>query len=403
MRPSKLKVLTLALGAVLLLAGILWRPVAEPALVKFPSDLNVTTHYQGTATLSVDSRTGAPLARPARLPLTVDRHLQAVAGGGARTVVIRETITVGIAGRTQVQANQYVMDRRSMRNLKSPSSWAFAPAAMVDRSGSYYVNLPMGTKRTRSYRVWSNQAGAAYPLAVPGGGRTTTVGGLATIRLAGAQPATPVGQAEAAALRAQGLPASLTASQFAARLRAAGIDLEAVTGALAAVLSPAELQRVGQAMAAPVPLRYQWATSGQADVEPRTGAIVRLSSVAERLTVRPDTGGMAAIAPALAAHASSPSVARIAALLQAAGKAPAQPVYQLAYDETPASVASTAAIVRQRLSQMRFAQVYIPWSLIVVGLVLLVLAGAAAARGPQPALPSGRPDRTGGEARRVRA
>ena len=54
----------LPLGVGFAAMALLWTAFAVPALVKYPTDLDVTPRYEGTFTLFVDPTTAAPLATP---------------------------------------------------------------------------------------------------------------------------------------------------------------------------------------------------------------------------------------------------------------------------------------------------------------------------------------------------
>lgn len=372
-----------AVGVLAVIASFAWRPVAEPKLVKFPSHLDRTLHYAGTATVYVDAATGAVLATPAVQPLTVDRHLETVAGGGGHTVVIRETLTFYTGGRSIIEKNQYVIDRRTMRNIRSPRSWAIEPSNVVDRSGSYSINLPLGTSTARTYALWKSEVGATETLradtTVP-----SRVNGVATIGLSATLPPTPVIDAQQASLVAQGLPGELTGAQVQSRLTAAGVDLAAATRTLASVLTPAELTQAAAVLAKPVPLRYVWSATGAMAVNPTTGALVKVPSDAITVSVQPDMSGVGQLGTMLAAHAQAPGVAALQQQLDRTVGAPAQPVYRLAFSETEASAASTAGTVRDQLTLVRIVREYVPWGLRGIAVVLLAFAVLTFVRRPRP-------------------
>jgi hypothetical protein len=74
--------------------ALVWWTVAVPALVKYPTDLDVRPRYEGVFTLFVDPETAAPLATPVEVPLEIERHIRAVGDeSGASPVVVEETIS----------------------------------------------------------------------------------------------------------------------------------------------------------------------------------------------------------------------------------------------------------------------------------------------------------------------
>ena len=68
-------------GVVLLIGSVaVPRLAVAPAMVRFPLNVDETAHYTGHALTYVDEKTLLPLAKPASVPLTVDRHVKVVSG-----------------------------------------------------------------------------------------------------------------------------------------------------------------------------------------------------------------------------------------------------------------------------------------------------------------------------------
>jgi hypothetical protein len=152
-RTREMRRAIVALGLTFLVAAALWRPVAVPHLVKVPSHVDLTTRYEGTFTLHIDTATNQPLAHPTTLPLEIDRRVPTLPAGGAHTAVLEEAVTYWVAGRTQREHHHYVIDRRSMQHRDDPRGWAFSPANRVVQAGTYRVMPPLGTKADGRYRV----------------------------------------------------------------------------------------------------------------------------------------------------------------------------------------------------------------------------------------------------------
>src|SRR5215471_16443913 len=107
------------IGVLLLVGSFIWRSVAVPALVRFPTDLDVSPAYEGTVTLFIDPQTYLPLAQPKQYPLTVARHIKADSKQSSDDlVVLLETLDIKATGFFEItQQNQYVMNRRSIQNV----------------------------------------------------------------------------------------------------------------------------------------------------------------------------------------------------------------------------------------------------------------------------------------------
>jgi Porin PorA len=128
--------IAVALSGGLAVAALFWWAVGVPALVKYPTDLDVNPRYEGTFSVHVDPTTGAPLATPLELPLTVDRHIRAVGDeSGAGTVVVEETIAQEAGDLVDTtQTNVYVMDRRTLKNVVDDRAYAFDPENVCSRA-----------------------------------------------------------------------------------------------------------------------------------------------------------------------------------------------------------------------------------------------------------------------------
>jgi hypothetical protein len=365
-----------AAGLVLVVAALLWRPVAVPLLVRFPTDLDQATRYEGTFTLYVDQETGVSLAEPVRLPLEIERRIRTVPGeSGADTVVVQELVTFGVSGIDQHETHQYVMDRRSMQNQDDPRSWSYSPGNVVDRAGTYRVNLALGTDGDHSYAVWENEPGAGFSMAAEPGGRPTARHGLTLLAMEeifGDVPVTAVYRQE---LRRQGFPLALTFDALAARLAGDGVDVDAGL----AGLDHADQATATAARGARLPLRFFRYNDGHALVEPRTGAIVDLLVSDEGISATVDLTPLGDLRAALD-RADAPAAASLAAGLDALDEAPPTRVYHLHYGQTPDSVTEIAALTRDELVKLDWAERHVPRLLGALGFVLLAAGALAVAR-----------------------
>ena len=346
-----------------------WLAGGRWALIRYPDDLDVTLEYAGTVTQHLD-QTGAPLATPLTAPLTIKRTIT-TSDTSFGEAVVTEAITNTIGPRTTEDRHSYVLDRRSMELKAGERSWAYSEQNRVDRSDTYRINLPMGIEDESTAKIWNNETGQVYSL--DGKGVSYEAGGLDLLRFSGHLDPTPLSQAFQDHLQ---LPATTTLQALAPQLKAAGIDLAQVQAGLARILSPQELAAVGKATAAPIPLRYTFTFNGTIGVEPDTGAIVELSGVKENIAVKPDLSGLSALTPLLVAHAGDPVVQQLSQVLQGFGAAPATPVLDIAYSQTPASVQVAADEASSMRDQMRLVNTTVPAALAVTALVCFGIAAA---------------------------
>jgi hypothetical protein len=384
------RLIGLIVGLVLVGAAVVWRPVVVPKVVKFPAAVNLTTHYQGTFVAFADQRTGLPLAHPLVAPLTIDRVIKGLPSQtGAHTALVQEAVTAHLGNQTVTQSNVYALDRRSMKNVADPKAYTFGPNTVIDRGGTVYLNLPMNTpSRGASYQAWKPETGTAYPL-VSASPATLVVGRLNTVNLVGTLPPTPVGAYDETALRAQGLPSSLSAAQVAVVLQSVGINVPQAAAALSRVLSPSEMVTVAAAMNAPVPLQYLQYGSGNIAVDPTSGVIVRFSNVVDGVQARPVLTGLDPALAVLRRHAGDPAVASLLGSLAKLAALPPQHVFEMRYSQTPASVTSMASYARSQDRQIRLASYTIPVGLLGLGIVVLAVDLVFVWRHRHPSAPLG--------------
>ncbi|HEV8065825.1 MAG TPA: hypothetical protein VGP46_13370, partial [Acidimicrobiales bacterium] len=226
-----------------------------------------------------------------------------------------------------------------------------------------------------------------YPL-VPlrSGSQSSSVDGLNLVWFSGTLPLTPVAPYERTSLAGRGLPMSISPAQVEAQLTAAGIPVDSLTKALLPVLSPTELRQVSLILTTPVPLNYYAFGSGLVGANPPTGAIVDLKNIVDGIAVAPATGGLRSLTTILSRHMSVTGVPAAVAELRRFESKPAQPVYELQYSQTPASVASMASITKAQLGQIEIVTKYVPIGLVFIGCLLAILGVAVTFRRRGPTL-----------------
>jgi hypothetical protein len=367
--------------------AMVWMVVGIPSVVKYPTDLDVSPRYRGTFSLLVDPATAAPLEEPVVMPLTVDRHLEAIGDeSGAAQVVVRETIHQVAGDLLDVtQTNQYVMDRSSLENVSDNRAYAFDPANVVDRSDSYRLNLPFGTSRGETYDIYKNEIDGTYELVGDTERPTSDVEGLHLSNFTAAVDEAPLGDAYLAELnKTVPLPDSLTLDQMKPQLLAAGIDVDALIAALTPVLTPEDAATLGSFATEPIPIEYVLSFDGQAAVEPVTGAEVRVS-VSESVGARPVLTSLPTLQGVLSHYPDVPEAVTTRAALDELGTAPAIPLFTYSYRQTPDSVADVAGEVTGMRRQVLAATVWLPLTL-GAGVVLSLGVGAVVflLRRPQP-------------------
>jgi hypothetical protein len=368
-------------------AALVWMVVGVPALVKYPTDLDVGPQYEGTFSLLVDPFTAAPLAEPMVMPLTVDRHIEAIGDeSGSSQVVVRETIHQVAGDLLDVtQTNQYVMDRSSIENVADDRAFAFDPANVVDRSGSYRLNLPFDTSRDETYDVYKNEIDDTYEMVGDADTPTTDLEGLHLSNFTADVDGAPLSDAYLAELNETvPLPDTMTLEQMKPQLLAAGIDVDAVVAALSPVLTPEDAATLSSFAAESIPIEYVLSFDGQAAVEPVTGAEVRVA-VTESVGASPVLTSLPALQDVLSHYPDVPEAVTTNDALDALAAAPASPLFEYSYEQTPASVADVADTATDMRRQVLLAKVQLPLAL-AAGAVLSLVVGAVVflRRRPRP-------------------
>jgi len=225
--------------------------------------------------------------------------------------------------------------------------------------------------------IWKPETGTTYPLVeLRTSSQPSSIDGLNVAWFSGVLPMTPVASYERTALAARGLPMSLAPSQVEEEMAADGVSVTALSAALTPVLSPAELSEVAAVLRTSVPLQYYAFGAGLVAAETRTGVIISLKNVIDGIAVAPSTTGLQTLVTVLSHHTSVKGVPAALTALRRMAAAPPQPVYELQYTETPASVANMVSTAKSQLRQISIVTDDVPIALVVIGL-LLVIAGVA--------------------------
>lgn len=368
--------IVLAVGAVLLVGGIVWLAVAPGQLVKFPSDVNKTIVAKGTIAVSINPLTGQPLSPPERLPLLISRHFRVLRSSGSQAIVGEHSVEQ--LGPIALQLNQqYVIDRRSMRDVASANAWAYRPSDVVNRSPFYSINLPLDTG-SGPYPIWKNEVGRPYEFRRVG---TTVRDGVTLVELAGSLASAPAQRSYLDQLTPLGLPGRVTIAELAPELRAVGLDPAQFEARVLPRLSAGDRATVRADLAKPLPVHYLVSVDTHLLVEPTTGIIVSLQRIDQTLSAKPDFGGLAGLLGILTKpqYASDPVLGgTLSTLLGLAGRSFSAKLIEIDYGQTPASVADMASYASSKASDADLVQTTVPlvW-LIVAALVTLAGAGLA--------------------------
>jgi hypothetical protein len=364
----KTGVVLVALGLVIGVVGVLWRPLAVPPLTKIPTNVSGTIDLSGTYTSFVDQSTGAPLATPQVVPLTIRRTITGHPDlSTSDVVIVTEELATSIGGQPSTVRYQYALDRSTAANVDNPNAWAYSSSAPANRAGTYSVTLAPGFSTNQTYQSWSEDIGKSVPLIyVPG--KDQTIDGVALnlwTQTFTDQPLAP------AVIAADKLPTSIPFTTFAAQLKAAGIDLAAAIASIG--LTPAELASVQGLFASSIPLSYTASGVNSILSDPVTGAPVDVLQENVTYSSKLDLSKIAAgVAPILAAHQSSPAVAQLAPMLAQLTTIKAQKLFTLDAKSTPDSITSNAASAQSNGRLLGLVQTVVPLGLGALAVIMIV-------------------------------
>lgn len=363
----------MSVGVVLIVLGVVAWFVVPAVAVKYPGGpLNKTAHATGTFTLYIDPSSAAPLATPEKLALDIKRNLHVTETSGSRAVVAENDVEQIGTLKPQDLQQQYVLDRKSLKNVDDDRAWAYTPNNKIDRSPNYSINLPFSSGKG-PYEVWKNEAGRAYPFTKIG---QTQAAGVKLNRYDGILKGAPAQDYYIDQLASQGIPKSLTPAQVAAQLKALGADPAVLEKTVLPQLSAEDRATSISLLAQNVPLNYTIDVHTVILVEPKTGAIVGLEKINQTLYAAPNIQGIGRIQTIL----GKPQYANNAVVKAAAGvigklvqNPPKSRIFNITYSQLPASVDDLAKFAKSRADKITIAKYVVPLGILGAGVVVTLV------------------------------
>jgi Porin PorA len=393
-RRSRWPIVVGVIGVLLLLGALLWVTVAEPALVKYPTDLDETAHAEGTIRFFLDPETRAPVDPPIEEELIIDRRLTVEADASDGEIAVVDEIDEQMIGGEPSELRQrYVIDRTTLENVEDDRAFAYDEANVTDRSPAFSINLPLDAG-DGPYDVWKNETGATYEFTAT---EEYEVDGVEIRLFEGSATDVPVTDAYIAALEPQGVPTALTLDELRPILSASGLDLDALLAALLPNLAPGDTEILLGIANEPVPLTYVLSVTAAFGVEPRTGAIVDLQQISQTVSARPDTAVLDAITGVLERYPQVPAAVNAIETLQGFATGPPIDVFEISYAQTEESRSETVETANDLAGQIALAQRTIPIGLLIAGIiaVLIGIVGFVLGRrrgGPEEPAPEPEPE-----------
>lgn len=377
----------IVLGIMLILAAILWWAIAVNAMVKLPSDVDVENKYQGEMTWYVDPVTHRPLpeGEEKKVPLEVTQKIVSLADEfDSSTGPLKETIETSIGGMPQpAQEFVYVLDRKTLENVKDDRAYAWTADNIVNREGCYYPLFTFDTSRDETYLVWKNEIGEGVETEFVSEEEKEGIT-VYNFKLAFQEK-----EVVEAYVKEKGFPTSTTFEEIKPVLKAAGVDMDAFLALAVQAMQPEDLQALQKAIQAGIPLKYYWTMEREMSIDPKTGIPVDVYKSAESLAYKLDTEGLAGLQAILAKYVNDPklgpAIAQLAALQTQMGES--RKVFSYEYASTQDTVKAAVEEAKDGAGKINLVKVYIPWALLIVGALILII-GLLIGGGPVPEQPA---------------
>lgn len=356
------------IGACLIVFAFLWYLVGVKRLVAFPDGIDHTLQSRGTVTKLTGTHGLLTLAPPLKAPVELVGKLSSLdADYSANVAEVQETvenIKPAPFGLDLAEQNTYVMNRRDCENLKSGNSTT--DGEIVDRSGSWYVNFPLGTKK-ESRNVFNNDVGSAFAVNYKGAGE---VNGVGVYIFEGTMGHRPILDYRA---RAIGLPATTTFGALKAELAQQGVPIDKMVATASGSLTPDERATFEQfPESREVSLSYSEKVEWKAAVEPVTGTVVKLHRLRRRIYVNTDLGTFQPLLGILASHSEDPLVEKYLSQVDQQKLQDPKELYRVEYGWNDATVRQMTDFAGKRISPMRFVKDWMMTTMLLIGAALVV-------------------------------
>jgi hypothetical protein len=318
----KLAIAASAVGVVLVIAAVVVRYAVAPAVIKLPSDTNLTRSYGGTATallnpaaLASGSTTNVLLHN---VPI-VASHTTKVLKSNSDNALIADTHALTAAGAPVSSSTfQYAVNRKTMERGSGFSG--------VTQQTGLTFNFPIHTQK-HNYTGWVADTGQTTPLTYAGTGKR---GGVSVYKFNVNSTPAPLTDPHQLA----NLPKTLPKAALPTLAAANGISPTLLAGAQALIA----------ALPANIPLAYTYQVKGTLYAAPTSGVVVDLAEHEVRSVTLAGVGGL-----------------------------PALPIVDISFVSTPASLKAAANDANNKDDTIDLLYSWLPWGLGIGGAVLLVI------------------------------
>jgi len=355
------------IGIAILLFAMLWWTLAVKRLIRYPSGVDLSVACDGTIE-QLTGKHGLDTLSPSRredLELSVKLASVDSEYTSQAAVLDQETTRLSTAdlGLEMGDSDTYVIDRGDCANIKSDLSRS--SGTVVDRSGSWSVNFPLGTEK-ESYNVFNNDVASSFAVNFLKENKIENIG---VYVFDGSFRHRPMVDYR---VEARGLPATTTFGELKAEIEAMGVPLDQMLSEAYRTLTPEEKEAIS---AFPddreIELEYTAKHSLEIAVEPVTGTVVDIDSETS-IYVNTNVRAFLPLLEILAGHSEDPLVLQYMSQIDQQKVLEPKEIYRVSYGWTPESVLEMIDHANSRIGPIRFARDVLTAMMLVLGAVCLI-------------------------------
>lgn len=366
---NRLSTVLVSIGILFLLFGLLWWLVAVKRLVLYED----SQEYEVIAIARVDRHAAMHGLLSYSPPQTYEYTMRSVVRSrdedytSSRAVMAEDVEVEGATASDPLdleRANVYVMDRRTCENLKSAHSGS--DGHPVDRSGSWYLNFPLGTGR-ENYNMFDNDVASSFAVSYREESRQND---LKAYVFSGSFRHRPMVDYRA---EAYGLPRYTTFGAIKQELEAAGIPLEEIIESAYSSLTPEERETIeSYPDDLMVRLEYTVKKGWEAAVDPTTGTIVKVIDDRTSIFVNTDVAEFLPLLEILASHAEDPLVSRYLSQVDQLKIMEPKLLYEISASWNDATTEERVDYANSRKKPIRFTRYYTTYASLLLGAIAFI-------------------------------
>ena len=354
-------------GIAILLFAMLWWTIAVKRLILYPSGVDLSVACEGTIE-QLTGKHGLDALSPSlkeNLELSVDLTSVDDEYTSRAAVLDQKATRVSTAdlGLEMGDSDSYVIDRGDCANIMSDLSRS--SGTVVDRSGSWTVNFPLGTGK-ESYNVFNNDVASSFAVSFL---KEKKIEGIGVYVFGGSFRHRPMVDYR---VEARGLPATTTFGELKAEIKAMGIPLDRMLSEAYPALTPEEKEAIS---AFPddreIGLEYAVKHTLEIAVEPVTGTVVDTENETS-IYVNTNVRAFLPLLEILAGHSEDPLVLQYMSQIDQQKILEPREVYRVSYRWTPESVLETTNYANSRIGPIRFVRDVVTVMMLVLGAASLI-------------------------------